>query len=92
MGLFGKLGMDGDRLGTLSRRLDDVESDLRRMKGEWLDTHDKLAKLAGRLRKRAERELEAAAAEEPTQEAPQESDFEREIRIRRGPTRAWNGE
>lgn len=95
MGLFQDLWAsknDGDRLGTLSRRLDDVESEVRRIRVEWRDVLDRLDRLAGRIAKRQQRALEQLA-EEPasTPEEQPESDFEREIRLRRGPTRAVTG-
>ncbi len=49
-----------DGLQTLSRRLDDVESTVRSLKTEWLDTLDRLERIAGRLAKRAQRDGQAA--------------------------------
>lgn len=49
-----------DERGTLSRRLDDVESATRLLKSEWVDVLDRLERIAGRLAKRAERDGHAA--------------------------------
>ena len=82
-------GMPGveDRLRTLSGRIDDVESDLRRVRVEWRDVLDRLDRMAGRLRKRLEREAAAAVEEQPTVEEQPESEFDREMRLRRGARR-----
>lgn len=45
-----------DSLGTVTRRLDDMESDLKRLRLEWNDVLDRLERIAGRLAKRAQRE------------------------------------
>ncbi len=49
----------GDRLLTALRRLDDLESGQRLLKTEWLDTLDRLERIAGRLAKRVERDGKA---------------------------------
>ena len=49
----------GDSPSTAARRLDDVESQVRMLKTEWLDTLDKLERLVGRVAKRAERDQAA---------------------------------
>lgn len=45
-----------DRLSTVVGRLGELESQVRLLKTEWLDTLDRLERIAGRLAKRAERE------------------------------------
>lgn len=47
-----------DDLATLTRRIDDMESAFRRLEVEWMDTLDRLKRLAGRVSKRAEREAD----------------------------------
>lgn len=59
-----------DRLGTLSRRLDDVESKVRTIGLEWNDTIDRLERLVGRFTKRAQRALAAEEAPEPDRPSP----------------------
>ena len=54
-----------DRITTLSRRVDDAEDQLKKIRREWADVEEKLGRLAGRLAKRASRDLERALAEEP---------------------------
>jgi len=49
-----------DRLGTLSRRLDDCESKVRMLTGEWTDTLDRIDRQVGRLAKRQARDAVAA--------------------------------
>jgi hypothetical protein len=61
-----ELPAETDRLGTISRRLDDVESKVRTMQGEWHDTLDRLDRQVGRLVKRQARAL---ATEEPSEPA-----------------------
>ena len=58
-----KRSADPDALATLSRRIDDVESTVRLLKSEWLDTLDRIERIAGRLAKRAVRDA-------PRDEAP----------------------
>lgn len=54
-----KLSKDAeDRIATLSRRLDDVESAFRKVRAEWTDAEERMSRIAGRLAKRAARELE----------------------------------
>lgn len=43
-------------------RIEEVESKLRRLEGEWTDAYEKLARLADRVRKRAAREMERATS------------------------------
>jgi len=76
----------GDRLATLSRRVDDVESDARKLRADWLDTLDKLHRQAQRVAKRQERELAQLAG--PAGDAvegaePPGDPIDRIIRIRR---------
>ncbi len=52
-----------DDLETLRRRLDEAESAIRLLKTEWLDTLDRIERIAGRLAKRAVRDA-------PRDEAP----------------------
>lgn len=61
-----------DRLSTALRRLDDAESQLRLLKTEWLDTLDRLERIAGRLAKRAERDGRSVLAAE-TPAAPDQA-------------------
>jgi hypothetical protein len=78
MGVFSRWFAPRDDLRTVLGRIEEVESKLRRIEGEWADAYEKLARLAGRIRKRAQRELEAATVgtvepgtdEEPTAAAP----------------------
>lgn len=60
-----------DPPATADRRLDDLESQFRMLKGEWLDTLDRLERLAGRLAKRAEREAGAPVLTSPPQSEPE---------------------
>ena len=53
-----------DRLGTLSSRVDDLESTARKLRVEWHDVLDRLERVMGRLNKRAQRAAEAADVEE----------------------------
>lgn len=66
-----ELPADNDRLGTLSRRLDDVESKVRTLTGEWHDTLDRLDRQVGRLVKRQSRALAREESEEVAEPAPQ---------------------
>jgi len=76
--------IDEDRLGTLTRRLDDAESKVRTLTTEWLDTLDRIERILGRLTKRAQR-----ADAPPDVASPQvngetaEDPVQRIIRIRR---------
>lgn len=76
-----------DRVRTLSTRLDDVESDSRKLRSEWLDTLDKLHRQAQRVAKRQERELSRLAGPADAGDgagAPPDSDpVDRIIRLRR---------
>lgn len=45
-----------DSLGTVVRRLDEVEGALRTLKLEWADVLDRLERIAGRLAKREQRD------------------------------------
>lgn len=60
---FSKRAAADDRLSTLSRRLDDVESKARTLTAEWLDTLDRIERVLGRLVKRGERERDRAASD-----------------------------
>lgn len=75
-----------DRLATLSRRVDDLEGEARKLRGEWYDALDKLNRQAQRIAKRHERELATIApAEEPTNgHAPDAYDRILSIRRNRG--------
>ena len=74
-----------DRLATLSRRVDDLEGEARKLRGEWYDALDKLNRQAQRIAKRHERELAAVAPEEPTNgHAPDAYDRILSIRRNRG--------
>ncbi len=57
-----KRRIDEDPVRTLTGRVDDVESAVRRLKTEWLDTLERIERIAGRLSKRAQREVAALAA------------------------------
>jgi hypothetical protein len=61
--LFGPV-QDADRLGTLSRRLDDIESRVRTLTSEWLDTLDRIERVLGRLVKRGQRAQAATEGED----------------------------
>jgi hypothetical protein len=67
--------------------VDDIESDARKLRGEWLDTLDRVNRLAQRVAKRAERELKSldAEAQTGTEPAPQGDAADRILAIRRGP-------
>ena len=82
-----------DRVGTLSRRLDDVESQLRMLKTEWTDTLERLDRMLGRIVKRSARALasEAAPADlpEPGSESSPASSLD-EVAVRRS-ARAFPG-
>lgn len=45
-----------DRVKTAEGRLSDAESTLRLLKGEWLDTLDRLERMVGRVVKRGQRD------------------------------------
>jgi hypothetical protein len=63
-----------DRLATLSRRIDDMESSARKLHAEWTDTYDRLNRLVGRMVKRAERDaLATAPPDEPETPGPHAS-------------------
>lgn len=61
----------GDTPATDGGRLAEVESQVRMLKGEWLDTLDRMERLAGRLAKRAEREQGAPALTQAPQAEPE---------------------
>lgn len=70
---FRRAGSDSthdDRLATLSRRLDDVESKCRTLGLEWQDVLDRLERLAGRVAKRGQRDGAALLAPGDAPEAP----------------------
>ncbi len=79
----------GDRLSTALRRLDDLESGHRLLKTEWLDTLDRLERIAGRLAKRAERDGKHVLAEEgpaaPVASPPPASRALLDVQRRRAP-------
>ncbi len=47
---------DAEDLGTLSRRVEDLETDRKKLRIEWDDVLDRLERIAGRLAKRTQRE------------------------------------
>ncbi len=90
MGLFSgwKRSSDADRFATLSGRVDDTESAIRKMRAEWQDVLDRMERILGRLNKRARRaampvEEESEASNDGEVAAPV-SDFDREMQLRRG--------
>jgi hypothetical protein len=76
-----------DLLRTLSQRIDDSERVLRGLKTEWLDTLERLERIAGRLAKRAQRAIPGAPADGAPDEGPQMTLGLREVmkRRRQGP-------
>lgn len=72
-----------DRLSTLSRRVDDLEGEARKLRGEWYDALDKLNRQAQRIAKRHERELASIAPEEAPNGHPQADAVDRILSIRR---------
>lgn len=60
-----------DTPATDGGRLAEVESQVRMLKGEWLDTLDRMERLAGRLAKRAEREQGAPVLTRTPQDEPE---------------------
>ena len=73
---------EDDRLATLSRRLDDAESKIRMLTGEWQDTLDRMERILGRLNKRAAR-AEAPAPEPEPVNGHDHSEAERIVALRR---------
>jgi hypothetical protein len=73
---------DDDRLATLSRRLDDAESAIRSLKGEWIDTLERNERMLGRIVKRAARAQESLPL--PDESPPSASLDEVAIRRARG--------
>lgn len=81
-----------DRLATLSRRVDDAEDQLKKLRREWSDVEEKMGRLAGRMAKRAQRDLDeqlrllegGGGGEEPDE--PEDD----EVAKRRG-RKAWPG-
>lgn len=73
---------------TLETRLagieDETRASLRKSRSEWADLQEMCTRLLQRVTKRARRELAAATADAGEAAPPPESDFEREIRLRRG--------
>jgi hypothetical protein len=72
-----------DRLSTLSRRVDELEGEARKLRGEWYDALDKLNRQAQRIAKRHERELAAIAPEEPPVNGHAPDAYDRILSIRR---------
>lgn len=72
-----------DRLGTLSARLDDVESSVRKLRVEWQDVVDRLERIMGRMNKRAARQAQAEAEAEAEVEAPPSHPVDDEVTKRR---------
>jgi hypothetical protein len=54
-----------DLPSTAARRLEDVESQVRMLKTEWLDALDRFDRLAGRITKREERAEKGGGGEAP---------------------------
>lgn len=73
-----------DDTGTLGRRLDDLESGFRRLRGEWEDWHEKMLRLAGRITKRAEREAGLSDERAPRVDGSALSPVQQQILKRRG--------
>ena len=84
-----KLSKDAeDRIATLSRRLDDVESAFRKIRAEWTDSEERMSRIAGRLAKRAARDLERAEAADAPPAVAQPPD---EVALRRARRSFPNG-
>ena len=81
-----------EALRKLEGRLEDLESNFRRLRGEWSDWYEKMLSLAGRVRKRAEREAGVSPDPGPAGEAPVSRAMS-EVMKRRSPRRGpSNGE
>lgn len=90
-GLFARKAPSDD-LRTALRRIEDLEAGFRGLKGEWLDWYEKMLRLAGRARKREEREAGVSSVPGPA-EAPPISRAMADVMKRRAPRRGpTNGE
>lgn len=63
-----------DTQRTLERRIDEVESVLRRIKVEWEDVLDRLERMMGRLNKRAQRDATPEPANNTVTPSPSPMD------------------
>lgn len=81
-----KVDVEEDIPATFSERLADIESDHRRIRGEWEDALDRFERIMGRLNKRAQREQQVEEPPEPPAPAPRngpvDPGFQREMAIR----------
>lgn len=72
-----------DTLRTLSGRIDEMESSLRRVKVEWEDVLDRMERVMGRLNKRSQREAVSPPANSTDTEAHSERSTVDMVQLRR---------
>ena len=82
-----------DAVQTLVRRVEDLDSALRRIQVEWSDTLDRLTRMAGRIAKRAERaQLRLEPVDDDQGDAPMNGAMTpAQVEVAKRRSRAWPG-